>query len=245
MRNRTEHVTFSWVTTALCSWTPHDTSSARNTTIWVCIHDCHNGLWGAVRLQTWRLSPMFMAVYTECTHVVCSRENLDGRRFDISRVYSADGRWHCLTDCTNADCQSCMQATQFQHLHQSADSVAVPDDSVLVEATSLSDVTGSDTRLHWSQAEKMFRWEDAWSLAAEADRAQTGGLSVEHRLREPICAAQDVNILTDWYSCVHETILYFHPVVCSSSSFFSSPNLSSHRLDVCHTSAHGMALVRI
>ena len=31
----------------------------------------------------------------------------------------------------------------------------------------------------------------------------------------------------------------------SSSSFFSSPNLSSHRLDVYHTSTHGAALVRI
>ena len=30
-----------------------------------------------------------------------------------------------------------------------------------------------------------------------------------------------------------------------SSSFFSSPNLSGRRLDVCHTSTHGVALVRI
>ena len=30
-----------------------------------------------------------------------------------------------------------------------------------------------------------------------------------------------------------------------SSFFFSSPNLSRHRLDVCHTSTHGVALVRI
>jgi len=28
-------------------------------------------------------------------------------------------------------------------------------------------------------------------------------------------------------------------------SFFSSPNLSCCRLDVCHTSTHGVALVRI
>jgi len=28
-------------------------------------------------------------------------------------------------------------------------------------------------------------------------------------------------------------------------SFFSSPNLSRHRLGVCHTSTHGVALVRI
>jgi len=28
-------------------------------------------------------------------------------------------------------------------------------------------------------------------------------------------------------------------------SFFSSPNLSGRKLDVCHTSTHGVALVRI
>ena len=33
-------------------------------------------------------------------------------------------------------------------MHHSADSVAVSDDSMSVEVTSLSDVTGSDTRLH-------------------------------------------------------------------------------------------------
>jgi len=37
--------------------------------------------------------------------------------------------------------------------------------------------------------------------------------------------------------------IYFHPVVCSS--FFSSPNLSGQRLDVYHTSTHGVALVQI
>jgi len=36
-------------------------------------------------------------------------------------------------------------------------------------------------------------------------------------------------------------------IIFSSSGFFffSSPNLSRHRLDVCHTSTHGVALVRI
>jgi len=34
-------------------------------------------------------------------------------------------------------------------------------------------------------------------------------------------------------------------VLSSSSLFFSSPNLSHCRLDVCHTSTHGVALVRI
>jgi len=44
--------------------------------------------------------------------------------------------------------------------------------------------------------------------------------------------------------------LYFCPVVSfyrllSSFFFYSSPNLSGCRLDVCHTSTHGVALVRI
>jgi len=37
--------------------------------------------------------------------------------------------------------------------------------------------------------------------------------------------------------------LYFHHV--SSFLLFSSPNLSGRRLDVYHTSTHGVALVRI
>ena len=44
--------------------------------------------------------------------------------------------------------------------------------------------------------------------------------------------------------CNRADHIYFHPIVCSSSFFFSSPNLSGRRLDVCHTSTHGVALVR-
>jgi len=39
--------------------------------------------------------------------------------------------------------------------------------------------------------------------------------------------------------------LYFCPAVSSSSFFSSSPNLSRRRLDVCHTSTHGVAVVRL
>ena len=42
--------------------------------------------------------------------------------------------------------------------------------------------------------------------------------------------------------------IYFHPVISFYlllSFFYSSPNLSGHRLDVYHTSTHGVALVRI
>jgi len=47
--------------------------------------------------------------------------------------------------------------------------------------------------------------------------------------------------------CNRETIYIFILFLLLSSSFFSfsSPNLSSRRLDVYHTLAHGVALVRI
>jgi len=40
-------------------------------------------------------------------------------------------------------------------------------------------------------------------------------------------------------------MLWFVVVVVVLLLLFPSPNLSRHRLDVCHTSAHGVALVRI
>jgi len=45
--------------------------------------------------------------------------------------------------------------------------------------------------------------------------------------------------------CNRETIYIFMLFLLLSSSFFSSPNLSGQRLDVYHTLAHGVALVRI
>ena len=42
---------------------------------------------------------------------------------------------------------------------------------------------------------------------------------------------------------IGQTIIFSS--VVSSSFFFSSPNLSRRRLDVCHTSTHGVALVQI
>ena len=43
----------------------------------------------------------------------------------------------------------------------------------------------------------------------------------------------------------HIFILFLSSFFLSSSSFFSSPNLSGRRLDVYHTVEHGVALVRI
>ena len=47
--------------------------------------------------------------------------------------------------------------------------------------------------------------------------------------------------------CNRADHIYFHPVsffFLFSSFFISSPNLSGRRLDVYHTSTHGVALVR-
>ena len=44
---------------------------------------------------------------------------------------------------------------------------------------------------------------------------------------------------------IGQTIVFLPCGFYLSSSFFSSPNLSGRRLDVYHTSTHGVALVRI
>jgi len=44
--------------------------------------------------------------------------------------------------------------------------------------------------------------------------------------------------------CNRAVHIYFYPVV-SSVFIFSLPNLSCQRLDVYHTSTHGVALVQI
>jgi len=51
-----------------------------------------------------------------------------------------------------------------------------------------------------------------------------------------------------WPPCVADADIIFLPCDFYLSSFFylfSSPNLSGRRLDVHHTSTHGVALVRI
>ena len=52
-----------------------------------------------------------------------------------------------------------------------------------------------------------------------------------------------------WPPCIADVelwTLYFYPVsIYLSIFFFSSPNLSRRRLDVCHTLTHGVALMRI
>jgi len=65
--------------------------------------------------------------------------------------------------------------------------------------------------------------------------------------RLPISATAELFL---WPPYVIGGPLYFCPVVSFFFffyllSFFSSPNLSGCRLDVCHTSTHGVALVRI
>jgi len=62
-------------------------------------------------------------------------------------------------------------------------------------------------------------------------------------------------ILSAWYCCEQKLLLWspygigqtiiFLPCGFFFLYFFSSPNLSRCRLDVCHTSTHGVALVRI
>jgi len=65
--------------------------------------------------------------------------------------------------------------------------------------------------------------------------------------KQPLVSALVCEFLVSLWSPygIGQTIIF--SCSCSSSSFFlfSSPNLSRRRLDVCHTSTHGVALVRI
>jgi len=53
----------------------------------------------------------------------------------------------------------------------------------------------------------------------------------------------DVVMVALWNRADHYIFMLWF--VLLSSSFFSSPNLSRRRLEVCHTSTHGVVLVRI
>jgi len=48
-----------------------------------------------------------------------------------------------------------------------------------------------------------------------------------------------------WNRTDHYIFMLLFVLLLLLSSFFSSPNLSRRRLDVCHTSTHGVALVQI
>jgi len=48
-----------------------------------------------------------------------------------------------------------------------------------------------------------------------------------------------------WNRTGHYIFALWFLLLSSSSFFFSSPNLSRRRLDVCHNCTHGVALVRI
>ena len=68
------------------------------------------------------------------------------------------------------------------------------------------------------------------------------GTAVGHRIHLRRASWSPFFMVALWNRADH---IYFHAVVCSLFFFFSSPNLNRRRLDVCHTSTHGVALVRI
>jgi len=55
----------------------------------------------------------------------------------------------------------------------------------------------------------------------------------------------DISLLLWSPYVIGQTIIFLPCDFYLLSSFFSSPNLGGRRLDVYHTSAHGVALVRI
>ena len=107
--------------------------------------DYHNRLRGVLRVQMWRVSALFSFVYTKHTHADWWERNVIC--FHVSWVHSVDGWRHCLTYCTHTDCKPVVQRHPTSCFSTPVVFVAVSDDSVSDEATSLIDVTGSDTWL--------------------------------------------------------------------------------------------------
>jgi len=89
-----------------------------------------------------------------------------------------------------------------------------------------------------------FQWQ---SQTNEPD----GGTDIATLVRGALAEVRTVPVLLVMAALCNRGPLYFCPVVSFYLlsifylSFFSSPNLSGHRLDVYHTSTHGVALVRI
>ena len=61
-------------------------------------------------------------------------------------------------------------------------------------------------------------------------------------LQHSTCYARVIIMVDLWNRADHYIFMLWFVLL---SFFFSSPNLSRRRLDVCHTSTHGVALVRI
>jgi len=56
---------------------------------------------------------------------------------------------------------------------------------------------------------------------------------------------EESSVSPAWDLVIGQAIIFLPRGFFFYLSFFSSPNLSCRRLDVCHTSTHGVALVRI
>ena len=201
--SESKYIEASWVTAAVCSWTSDNISSVRGKGIWYYSHRCHTWLWGTVHIQTRRLSAVFTVVRAEHTDTVVCYSN--ARRSDISRVHSAAGRWHRLTDCTDTDGQASVQRSPWKCFHHSADYVSVSDDTVSVEATSLSDVTGSHTRLHWTRSETTFSRLDSEPSHIEIDKTQSSDVCEDDVLIE----SSNVTHVCKWFTACNQLTYRF------------------------------------
>ena len=63
--------------------------------------------------------------------------------------------------------------------------------------------------------------------------------------RSAIPAVAQLFMVALWNWADHYIFMLWFVLLLLLSFFYSSPNLSRRRLDVCHTSTHGVALLRI
>ena len=85
-----------------------------------------------------------------------------------------------------------------------------------------------------------------WRRSGSGIRIQIPIASLVRRALAEVCIVQVLLVMVALWNRRDHYIFILSFVLSSSFFFFlSSPNLSRCRLDVCHTSTHGVALVRI
>ena len=87
-------------------------------------------------------------------------------------------------------------------------------------------------------------WRDSWWSAVDTD-VHHALLSGPLLLLLLLPWLLSVIMVALWNRTDHYIFMLLFVLLLLLSSFFSSPNLSRRRLDVCHTSTHGVALVQI
>jgi len=144
----------SWVTAEVCSWTSHNISSAPAATVWLCSRDYHDRFWVVVRVQTWRVSAMFTVLSTQNVRTLLYGDNVCTTAYtnpEFIQLFD-DDIVSLIALALIVDPKRLQAGNVF--ISQLTLSLYLMTQCQLKLRTLLSNVTGSDIRLHRSHWKK-------------------------------------------------------------------------------------------